>query len=568
MGPGKEPENRWNQPPDDGHKWKYDHRGNAIDEADEENITSPRHDSPHHDKADRVEPHPPAHPPKLPKKEIKYETKEVVYESKEERVAAFKEMMLHVGVSVNMHWKDAVTHMTKDNRYLALTTAGERKETFNHFQTQRKKEAMEKKRQDKRLAKQAFCDMVLATPGINQHTLFKEGSKLWAKDARFLAIEDSYERQDLFDDSLKELESRNKDLFRQGLESSTARRRIISALEKRERPEKLFSEFDDPDTFDAIVGMSQRREVFSSFCRDAENEWRKLKEQRFEKCSQELEKLNEVLDQQAVDGKIDIDSDWTQVQQLLQGNPLFLELQQECLDKELEETWTKYRDDKLAPQFNDDKSLVKAAIRGGWQYNVSESSEFQDWKESLGKFESDKEPELNGSLQELVGMRAKNLELFFEQIMSDLAYKQAKEQKKLNNRVEAFKDLLEEEYYKSKHANTLWMEARGELADRTAFKDMLSEDERVDVFEEHMKSLCERKENKKSKKEKKKQRKRSRSYDEHDDHQSSKRNKSGSDVEPRPKEADPQAIVRLLNGSWYAEVVCGEKSALHLIGDF
>lgn len=105
-----------------GHKWKYDHKGQTIKEEEAAALQNPEEDA-------TVAPRPA--PIKGPP---------VVYETKEAAVAAFREMMVSLHISPNMVWKDAVSIMSSDQRYLSLATTGERKETFHRYQTQRKKQ--------------------------------------------------------------------------------------------------------------------------------------------------------------------------------------------------------------------------------------------------------------------------------------------------------------------------------------------------------------------------------------------------------------------------------------------
>lgn len=102
------------------------------------------------------------------------------------------------------------------------------------------------------------------------------------------------------------------------------------------------------------------------------------------------------------------------------------------------------------------------------------------------------------------------------------------------------------------------LQAQAELAERTAFKAMLNEEEQKSVFEEHMTNLCARKDRKAERKEKKK-RKRSHS-DEHDYEEGQYRERSRS--RRREERSHREVSVRLVDGKWLLEVTSehGEKT--------
>merc|ERR1712194_376126 len=79
----------------------------------------------------------------------KEEKEEEEWATPEAKRAAFRELLDDKGVKSTSKWEEAVKLINEDRRFNALTSAGERKQEFSVFVTQKKKREKEEERQKK-----------------------------------------------------------------------------------------------------------------------------------------------------------------------------------------------------------------------------------------------------------------------------------------------------------------------------------------------------------------------------------------------------------------------------------
>merc|ERR1711920_304265 len=91
--------------------------------------------------------------PESPKKAA-----EPKWKTPEERRAAFKELLEDKGIKNNMKWDEAIKIIQEDQRFMALTKAGERKQVFAEYIQAAKKREKEEERERKKRAKDAYLD--------------------------------------------------------------------------------------------------------------------------------------------------------------------------------------------------------------------------------------------------------------------------------------------------------------------------------------------------------------------------------------------------------------------------
>ncbi|KAF9619232.1 hypothetical protein IFM89_005786, partial [Coptis chinensis] len=80
----------------------------------------------------------------------------LVYASKQEAKIAFKELLESANVEPNWSWEQAMRVIVNDKRYAALRTLGEKKQAFNEYLGQRKKQEAEERRLNKKKSREEF----------------------------------------------------------------------------------------------------------------------------------------------------------------------------------------------------------------------------------------------------------------------------------------------------------------------------------------------------------------------------------------------------------------------------
>ncbi|GFY89502.1 pre-mRNA-processing protein 40B [Actinidia rufa] len=198
----------------------------------------------------------------------------LVYDSKLAR-NAFKALLEFTNVGSDWTWDQAMRVIINDQRYGALRTLGERKQVFNEFMVQRKKQDAEERHARQKRALEDFRKMLEESEELTPSTRWSKAIAIFEDDERFKAVERAKDREDLFEDYIvehekkeraKALEERkwNRGEYLNFLKScdfitaSSQWRKVQDRLEADERCSRL-------DKID-------RLEIFQEYIRDLERE--------------------------------------------------------------------------------------------------------------------------------------------------------------------------------------------------------------------------------------------------------------------------------------------------------
>ncbi|KAI3673052.1 hypothetical protein L6452_39162 [Arctium lappa] len=166
-----------------------------------------------------------------------------VYENKQDAKNAFKVLLENANIASDWTWDQAMRIIINDRRYSALRTLSERKQAFNEFLGQKKKQEAEERRNKQKKAREEFKKMLDDSKEITSSTKWSKAIAIFEDDDRFKAVERSKDREDLFEDHLMELEKKERS----------------KALEEHKRNRKAFIEF--LKSCDFITASSQWRKV-------------------------------------------------------------------------------------------------------------------------------------------------------------------------------------------------------------------------------------------------------------------------------------------------------------------
>ena len=127
------------------------------------------------------------------------------YNTKDEAVNAFKELLNDKKISVTMKIAQVQDLCQYDVRWLALPNQGERKQALAEYQSKKQKQEKELVATKFKKSKDAFLMMLAENTDIAAHTRWREACEILYNDRRFKDIDDPRDREDIYNDFIAEL---------------------------------------------------------------------------------------------------------------------------------------------------------------------------------------------------------------------------------------------------------------------------------------------------------------------------------------------------------------------------
>eukprot|EP00981_Chlorochromonas_danica_P001225 scaffold268_cov210-Ochromonas_danica.AAC.20 len=152
-----------------------------------------------------------------------------IYATAEEAMEAFHALLLAKGISVTAKMKEVQDLCSKDPRWEALKTQGEKRQALAEYQTKKLKLEKEQQKAKARKHRDAFLLMLAENTVIDVRTDWKTALEVLKDDYRFKNIEDPREREDLFKDFIQELQKKERE------DANRARSKAIEILERELR---------------------------------------------------------------------------------------------------------------------------------------------------------------------------------------------------------------------------------------------------------------------------------------------------------------------------------------------
>ena len=470
------------------------------------------------------------------------------FATKAEAVAAFKALLEEKKVSVTASIRIVTETCQSDGRWFALKTSGERKQALTEYQTQRQKIEREVQRNKDKKARDSFLMMLAENTDIHSRTRWRDASVLLQDDARYKNVSDEREREDLFNDFVLELEKKEKDdKAKQRTKVLLVLTKIIDNLYDNgsithkstwtEMKGTLLQRTQGAE-FKAL-NESDIRKHFEEFLKKQEAVFKEKERMEREEMERELlvkkEPFKRELLKLADDGKINVNTRWRELlehgidawdsyQSLLSfyqskdtravgitGEP------RDAFDSILSDVRNDFKVDKrVVKDFLYDTqldilkdtpfSVLSDAVRkfinevAEKSYKATNTSSVAASKSiaiTTGNTEEGEEVEdtLNRNrdicstkLQEMLSKRPANLQIIFDDLVSDAIEEYKEEQKRMARKIERFVQLLEEYFYRSDHVDTTWSDAKKCLSKHSAYDD-LPKAERKRLFKEYMTEL-------------------------------------------------------------------------------
>lgn len=305
------------------------------------------------------------------------------YANNEERKKAFTDLLSEKSVKCTMKWEEAMKLITEDRRFMALNTAGERKQVFAEWVSQSKKREKEQEREKRNRAKDDFLKALADWKDLKTTTRYREAAEHFYEQEWFKLIEEE-ERDDIFQDFMEEHEKKAKDERRKQRKEYVEQIKAIYEANEEITCLKKFRDVQDLLRENETFRWLSKLEALTSWEEwVAEMDKKELGDKSKEKYRQERlarDAFRDLLGTHHYDGKIKSDTAWRHFAKLVVDDDRYIKMigmggstPHDLFDDFIEELGEKYKADRAQM-----KKWAKA--RG---LVVNSTSTFQWFKDEL-----------------------------------------------------------------------------------------------------------------------------------------------------------------------------------------
>jgi len=224
---------------------------------------------------------------------------ESMYETQEERVNAFKELLKDQGLTTKDKWEQFLRKIIKDQRYQAIKTLKERKAVFTAYQDEIAEARHQSRKEAKRKLKQDYLDLLSECDRVKPGKRFHQFVGSIEKDSRYKAVRNSEDRERWAYDYIEDLERKEKE------RRDSAKKALKDAFSSFDFTHQSTwrdceKNFGDNETFKTKdLNTVQKKEVFQELIDDLrrakEKEERKKREEKRAKEQKEENDFIELL---------------------------------------------------------------------------------------------------------------------------------------------------------------------------------------------------------------------------------------------------------------------------------
>ncbi|XVF01408.1 hypothetical protein REPUB_Repub04eG0086800 [Reevesia pubescens] len=357
------------------------------------------------------------------------------YASKQEAKDAFKALLEFANVGSDWTWDQAMRVIINDKRYGALRTLGERKQAFNEFLGQKKKQEAEERRIKQKKTREEYKKMLEECSELTSSTRWSKAVTMFEDDERYKAVERDKDRKDLFENYVDELEKKERARaqeqhkwnimeYRQFLEScdfikaNSQWRKVQDRLETDERCSRL--------------EKIDRLKIFQEYIHDLEREeeeQRKIQKEELRKAERKnRDEFRKLMEGHVASGTLTAKTHWRDYCMMVQDLAPFMAVASNtsgATPKDLFEDVA----EELLKQYHDDKVRVKDAVKLR-KISLASTWTLEDLRAAIAEDIS------SAPISDV------NLKLVFEELLERVREKEEKEAKKRKCLADDFFDLL------------------------------------------------------------------------------------------------------------------------------
>ncbi|CAN0920829.1 Pre-mRNA-processing protein 40A [Linum grandiflorum] len=445
----------------------------------------------------------------------------LTYADKQEAKSLFKTLLESANVGLDWTWEQVLRVIITDKRYGALKTLGERKQTFNEYLAERRKQEVEVRIIKQKKARDDFRNMLEESSDITAGIRWSKVMPLFENDERYKAVERERDRKDLFDTYLKELtdqeraraheeHKQNVMEYREFLQScdfikaSTQWRKVQEQLEADERCSRL--------------EKIDRLEIFQDYLRDLEKEeeeQRKIQKEEMRKAERKnRDEFRKLLEEHVAAGAITPKTHWRDYFIKVKDLPAYLAVASNASGLTAKELFEDVAQE-LDKQYHEDKSRVKDAVKLK-KVLLASTWTLEDFKAAIEQ-DVGSPPLSDANLQVQLHIPfaitavypLDLLQMIYEELLERAKEKEEKEAKRRKRLANDFLNLLHS--IKEISGSSKWENCKEQVEDSREFSSIGEESICKEIFEEYVSELKEQeKENERRRKEDKARKERDR----------------------------------------------------------
>lgn len=418
--------------------------------------------------------------PLLEEKSIHVTEEPLSYANKTEAKIAFKQLLESAHVESDWTWDQAMRVIINDKRYGALKSLAERRQAFNEYSAQRKKQETEEKRLKQKRDREEFVKMLEECKELTSTMRWSKAVSLFEIDQRFHAIERGREREELFEDYVLNLERKERDRaheqrkknlseYREFLatcdfiKANTQWRKVQDQLVKDKRCYRL-----DP---------IDRLKVFQEYVRDLEikeeEERRIKKEQLRRKEHKNRDEFRKLIEEHRSSGVLTAKTSWSDYFLRVKDYPAYQEAASNTsglTPKELFEDVL----EELEKQYHTDRARIKEAMKT-MKIIITSTSTFDKFKAIIAE------------AGDIAMISESNLKHVFEEVRERTRDKEEKEAKKRQQLADDFKKLLLTR--KEIYVSSRWEDCKSFLEETREYRAIKDSTIRRNLFDEYIADL-------------------------------------------------------------------------------
>lgn len=359
----------------------------------------------------------------------------LTYASKQEAKDAFKSLLESASIGSDWTWDQAMRVIINDKRYGALRTLGERKQAFNEFLGQKKKQEAEERRNKQKKAREEYKKMLEECLELTSSTRWSKAVTIFEDDERYKAVEREKDRKELFENYVDELrqkervkaqEQRKRNImeYRQFLEScdfikaNSQWRKVQDHVETDERCFRL--------------EKIDRLEIFQEHIRDLEKEeeeQRKIQKEELRKAERKnRDEFRKLMEGHVAAATLTAKTHWRDYCMMVKDSPQFVAVASNTSGSTPKDLFEDVAEE-LQKQYQDDKVRVKDAVKLR-KISLASTWTLEDLRAAI--LEDISSPPISDV----------NLKLVFEELLERVREKEEKEAKKRKRLADDFFDLL------------------------------------------------------------------------------------------------------------------------------